>query len=350
MKKMKKGMLYLLCGIFLWRICLNGYAMEDITLPFSENGTVTVHFSANTPEGFQKDLEIYLSGSAYYMTFQSGYDTKIQLEPGKYDIKILCYGDMTDRYTFDTIDSFHTDHTKDICIMVRDRLEGEEGEKYENGLKDHGDWQELQEEIYDFSDGKPYGTIFLYSKPYGAVTEATYVLVGEEGLYEISLKNDYAGCAKIHLPVGAYYESGSMEVNLKGNAVAPYGMTFGWQHKDNPGVWGNYYNVQEGQTLTIDDLIIMMAVDGHIAELNSNALFSKNLIETRESLMESHYQEALESAFPENYEERETIAVAEAVDVSDVHVYFVPIICMIVTVILLISVIGTVIWCRRTKC
>lgn len=324
--------------------------MEDITLPFSDDGMVTVHFSANIPENFQKDLEIYLNGSTYYMTFQSGYDTKILLEPGKYDIKILCYGDMTDRYTFDTIDSFHTDYTKDICIMVRDRLEGEvTGEKYEKETKDHGSWREFQPEIYDFSDGKPYGTIFLYSKPYGAVTEATYVLVGEEGLYEIFLKNDYAGCAKIRLPIGSYYESGSIEVNLKENAVAPDGMTFGWQHKDTPGVWGNYYNVQEGQTITIDDLIIMMAVDGHIAELNSNALFSKNLIETRESLMESHYQEALESAFPESYEETESIAVAEPVKVSVVNVDFIQIIHVIMTVILWISVIGAVIWYRRNK-
>ena len=47
-------------------------AMEQVSLPFSGRG-VTVSFQANVPDGFEEDMEIYLNGSPYYMSFSSGY-------------------------------------------------------------------------------------------------------------------------------------------------------------------------------------------------------------------------------------------------------------------------------------
>lgn len=68
---------------------------------------------------------------------------------------------------------------------------------------------------------------------------------------------------------------GTIHVELAENAMASDGLSYLWQHRDNPGGWGSYYQVEEGKTVKISDLMIMMVVDGDIAELNSNAFFQE---------------------------------------------------------------------------
>ena len=108
-----------------------------------------------------------------------------------------------------------TEIDRDITIKVTDTWEDrEEGEAHEFGEEEQDGWEEFEPELLDFSDGEPYGTILIDSEPYGAVRMRPSVWVGEGKVYEIPLKNDYAGCARVRLPVGMYYESGTIHVEL----------------------------------------------------------------------------------------------------------------------------------------
>ena len=326
------------------------FAMEQVVLPFSDHG-VTVAFQADVPEGFEEDMELYLNGSPYYMTFPSGYQMKVELEPGKYEFRVLSYSDLPGRYSFLAPETLDTETDRDITITVMDTWEGmEEGESHEFGENGQEGWENFEPEFIDLSHGKPYGTILITSEPYGAVRSASLCLVGEGTVYEIPLKNEYAGCARVRLPVGTYYESGTIQVELSKNALAPEGLSYLWQHRDHPGAWGNYYHVEEGKTVRIDDLMIMMVIDGDSAEVNSNALFSRKLVENREYLMESRYQKELESAFQESYREshEETIASAEPVKESQVADWK-EILTIVVGVISVMAAGFSIIWYRRKK-
>lgn len=317
----KKFRVWLLLMIMFSAIgTMRSPAMEQVVLPVSDHG-VTVEFQADIPDGFEEDIELYLNGSPYYMSSASGYHMKVELELGEYEVRVLSYSDLSDRYTFSVQETLDTETDRNITVRVTDTWEGrEEGESHAFGEEDHEGWENFEPEMIDLSGGEPYGTVLITSEPYGAVKSASYCLVGEGKVHEIPLKNEYAGCASVRLPVGTYYESGTIQVELAENAMAPEKISYLWQHEDNPGVWGNYYHVEEGKTIRISDLIILMAVDGDMAELNSSALFSRKMVENREYLMESHYQEQLESAFPESYAEGQEESIASAEDVEELPV------------------------------
>lgn len=325
-------------------------AMENIVLPFSDE-TVTIRVEAEVPDGFQEDMELYLNGSPYYLSSKSGYRMDIDLEPGEYSIHVLSYSDISGRYSFLAPERLNAETGSKLRITVMDTWdESAEGEVHEFHGGDEEGWEEFEPELIDLSDGRPYGTILISSETYGAVKRVTFCLVGAEKVYEITLKNEYAGCARVRIPVGNYYESGTMHVELAENVEEPEGIAYLWQHKDNRGIWGNYYHVEEGKTIEINDLIIMMAIDGDMAELNSNALFSGTWIKNREYLMESHQQKEMESAFGEGQGENQWETIASAEPMKDL-----PSIDFWGTIAILIGTLGLIaasfltFWCRRRK-
>lgn len=350
MKVKKFGVCLLMIFVFSAIGTAVALAMEQVSLPFSDHG-VTVSIQADVPDGFEEDMEIYLNGSPYYLSAVSGYHMETELEPGKYEIKVLSYSDFIGRYSFFAPEALDTEINRDITIKVTDTWEDrEEGEAHEFGEEEQDGWEEFEPELLDFSDGEPYGTILIDSEPYGAVRNASFCLVGEGKVYEIPLKNDYAGCARVRLPVGMYYESGTIHVELAENAMAPDGISYLWQHRDNPGGWGSYYQVEEGKTVKISDLMIMMVVDGDIAELNSNAFFSRKMVENREYLMESHHQKELESAFPESYGESQERTIASAEPVKEVPVVdWKEILTIVIGITAMIAAGGLAIWHRQRK-
>lgn len=112
-------------------------------------------------------------------------------------------------------------------------------------------------------------------------------------------------------------EQSSIDVELDQYAWAPDEAQFLWQHENNMGNWGDYYTVVAGETTTIDDLIIMISLDGDVFEANSKFLYSKTYSNNYESLMESHRQEALESAFPEKYKTEEAEIIATVIPAEE---------------------------------
>lgn len=304
--------------IFSMLPCQTTQAMDYITLPAMENET-TATFRADVPEGFTKDIEIFLNGSPYYMTMQSGYVMKVGLEPDDYEVRVILSDDITGQYQAKQINTFNPANDREITIQITETQDG--SEVFEGGEEHHFENTQEQEksiepEIFDFSDGGEYGTILITREQYGAIQSATYHLVGANKVYDIPLDRDFVGQAKVLLPVGSYYESGTIDVELAQDAAVPDGTDFLWQHKDNMGNWGDYYTVTESETVTIDDLIIMLSLDGDAFEVDSSLLFSKTYNKNYESLAEKHRQEALESAFPEKYEtsEAETIAAVTPVE------------------------------------
>lgn len=314
-KRMLSGIMLM---ILLIIPCQTAQAMDNITLPAMKDAA-TVTFRGDVPEGFSRDIEIWLNGSPYYMTAQSGYVTKIDLEPGNYEIKVILTDDILNQYQAEHIDSFDPRETKDITIGIVYSPEAEpENEGEEHVLFDIENTDDVMEpQVFDFSDGKEYGTLLISREQYGAVKTATYRLVGNDSVYDIPLDRDYIGQAKVLLPVGSYYESGTIEVELAPDASIPDHAQFLWQHKENLGNWGNYYTVSAGETTSIDDLIIMISSDGDVFEVDSSLLFSKTYMKNYESLAESHRQEALESVFPEKYETKESETIATVIPVEE---------------------------------
>lgn len=82
---MKEKMKSLLVGIVFMVIMMFSVqtvqARDNVTLPSLKDATAVV-FHADVPDGFARDIAIYLNGSAYYMTVQSGYYIKIDLNRG----------------------------------------------------------------------------------------------------------------------------------------------------------------------------------------------------------------------------------------------------------------------------
>lgn len=318
MKEKRNLLLGFMLMFFMTIFCQTTQAMYDITLPVVDHET-TVTFRADVPEGFSEDIEIFLNKSPYYMTAQSGYVTKVNLEPSEYEVRVILSGDITNQYHAEFVETFNPKTKKDITIQITYVPEADiKNEGEEHILTDIEDMEDITEpKVYDFSDGKEYGTLLISREQYGAIKAATYRLVGNDTVYDISLDRDYMGQAKVLLPAGDYYESGTINVELAEDATVPDGAHFLWQHDSNLGNWGNYYTVTPGDTTSINDLVIMISSEGDVFEVKSSLLFSKTYSNNYESLAENHRKEALESAFPELYETNETETIASVIPVEE---------------------------------
>lgn len=330
--------------IFIIAPCQMVQAMDNITLPAMEEET-TVTFRADVPEGFSEDIEIFLNRSPYYMTAQSGYVIKVGLEPAEYEVRVILSGDITNQYQAEYAETINSETEKDITIRITYAPDADiENDGEEHILTDIENLEDVTEpKIYDFSDGKEHGTLLISREQYGAIKTATYRLVGKDTVYDISLDREYMGQAKVLLPVGDYYESGTINVVLAQDATVPDDSHFLWQHESNLGSWGNYYTVSAGETTAINDLVIMISSEGDVFEANSSLLFSKTYSDNHESLAESHRKEALESAFPEIYETSETETIAAVIPVEEPKTLFffdaVILISVIMVLIILIALI-----------
>lgn len=311
MKKIIKSFIVLL---MINICCFTSYAMEKVELPSLDNKEL-VHFEADVPDGFNYDIEIYLNQSAYYMTNASGYSIDISLVPDEYEVRTIISNDVYDQYQTSHAEILNTTTDSAFYITVTATENAEDlGGGEEHDFEIHEEVEETipAPQIFDFSGGKEYGTLLISSETYSAIESATFRLVGENDIYDIPLTSEYFGRAEVRLPVGSYYESGSIDVELDQDASLPEGFSFLWQHENKPGVWGDYYDIAAGQSYNLDDLIIVMSSGSTTSEISSDLLFSKTYTENRNSVRERDRQKELESAFPEIYGTSETETIAEA--------------------------------------
>ena len=306
---------YLVTGI-------QAYASEiipDFELPGTGKEIV---ISAVIPEGFTERIEVYLNGAPRALSFNPeldnmGYMMRTRVEPVIYEVVVLSSTNIDDRYEFIAPETLNTLHSDLLTISVIDTWEtGAEAELHEHGNLVFEEIK-IQPQVFDFSEGGSYGTMHIRGKTYAAVDSVVYRLVGLDRVYEIVLDREHVFEAEVLLPAGSYYESGSISIVLDADASAIADTGFVWAHGNNPGYFGNYYEVTEGGGITVDDLKIMMTYKGEVEELNSNVLFRSSLMDNYIEAQESHRNKEMET-FPDRMseEETETIAVAESVPES----------------------------------
>jgi len=328
------------------------HAMSDITLPTTPENSFRVTITVDYPDDFNEKVELHVDGSTYYILQQDGYSTEISLAPGSHTMKVLSPTNISKRYAFEYPGTLQLDANENVIIIVHDTTKATDDEEE---LHDNGETAAREEETmpapeeFDFSDGKNYGTIIISRKTYPAIQNATLRLVGNEDIYDIDLLQSYMGRSIVKLPPGSYYESSSISVELDSAATKPEDLSFLWAHEGDLSFFGYYYEIEAGETIHLDDLMIMMSQNSNITEVNSNALFLPQLLSTLESVRESHWQEELESAYPERFEteESETIATAEPIQNTNNGSA-----ALIVIVIVLFAILagGTLlIWHRKTK-
>lgn len=86
---------------------------------------------------------------------------------------MILFDDFTKQYQASHIDTFNPKKKQEITIQIIDTLEGMPNEGEEHIIEDMDRmWEEetaLQPEIYDFSEGKEYGTVLISREWCGAI-------------------------------------------------------------------------------------------------------------------------------------------------------------------------------------
>lgn len=350
---MKKLIAFLTTISFLFIGYNQAFAMDNIDLEIPDTGK-SVHFEAKVPDEFDRDIEIYLDRSAYYMTNESGYSIDLLLEPDEYEVRTIISGDLYNQYKTEHADTLDTtrDDTFLITVLSIETTE-EDGTGEEHNFENQTEEMETmpEPEIFDYSNGDSYGTLMITAKTYSAVDSVSFRLVGSDRVYDIPLTSAGFGRAEVRLPTGSYYESASLDVMLDEDAELPESYAFLWQHDGRPGVWGSYYDIKEGETVTIDDLILVMSSGSQTAEVSSNLLFAKTYAENRVKVQERDRQNDLESAFPEIYgtAEDETIAQAESIQTDRNGMLTAATVKVIVAVIAVIGICSIAIFIKKKK-
>lgn len=344
--------------IFLCVFICNSFAM-DTKVEETNGPEDDITITLNCDESFSERIEIYFNGiprtALWYDSNmkKNGYSRTISIERGVYKLMVLSSTDLADRYSFSTDESIDTSVKKDITIEVSEdqNTANEEGDGEKHYNEDTIEANLAKPSFYDFSNGSVSGKVTIKAINCAAIDSLIYTLVGEGNFYEIELDNEHLFEAEVILPIGSYYESSSIKVKLDQDAYASENVTFLWAHKNNPGFFGNYYDITENVPKTIDDLTVYMINGNSQFEVNSEILFhdklTKNLLEAKES----HLQKELESEFPGIYNtspaETETIAAAKPVEEETYDfAKFIPILAGLG---LIAAAAGILIWIRKKR-
>lgn len=307
-------------------LCTTAYARDIDPKQWEDLNLVSIPVTMSYDGTFTDRVELYVDGvqttALWYDESRdnNGYDGILSVEPGTHKLAVLSSTDIADVYTFDYPEMIDTNKDKKISIRAKVNEAAEDGNYsgHDGDEETAAEAEFLIPSQYDFSNGAEAGAIHISAKNYGAVKSLTFHLVGGDQRYDIVLDREHVFEADVILPVGEYYESSSIEVELSDAASVRDDVTYAWVHKNNPTFFGNYYTVSKDSVVNIDDLIVYMVQGNEQTELNSDILFAdsneKNLVQAQQS----HQQEELESVFPEIYETTqaptETIATAEPVE------------------------------------
>ena len=220
MKKIKIGLIS--CAALVLIMCVPCYArstddyLKEITEINEQAKNVTIQ--VNVPEDFDQRVDVYLNKEAHGITAGDGYSITIPVDAGTYAIHVILPKDAMEQYVATAQEALNVrtdttlivnvsanpDYGKNSDGQVEEPDSAETNEVYENF--------ELEDEpaVYDYSDGKESGTIHIQAKNYGVFESLTYHLVGKD-VYDIVLDMDHDFEAIVTLPVGEYYETGTME-------------------------------------------------------------------------------------------------------------------------------------------
>ena len=312
MNMRKKLNLILVTLLLVMAIPFTSFAVarDDTTPPDDNIPEDEITITILVPDGFTRDVTVFFDDIPRYLGSRGNYCLHTKIAEGTYPIKAVVESDVANEIRFTGPSVFNT-KDKDLTLTLYDTYEEPEE------IGDDAEKEYAAEEItvektsIDLSNGsKDSGLVHVQAKFYSAVLKATYVLVSEEGRYQIELDTEHNFEADVKLPAGAYTEGADCVVTLDPDANRPNALYILWSHKPTEMDYGKVFEVKAGAQTDITDLYLVTTLDGvNIEELNSKALFHKTLQENYEKAVEAHVDEVLNSS-SEAYVPEETSAPA----------------------------------------
>ncbi len=317
-------------------LCITSYAKE-------------VTFTLNAPNDFNKRVEVYLNRDPHPMPLGSKTMT-LDLKEEVYDVFIMSSEDFANKYEFSYPEKLDVSTTDNINIEVKStrtsnnkietlpetttefiETESESNNETENNtetisetiLETNSDTACDDEDVveptyYDYSEeGKASATLYI-SAPYYSCFESVYYQFVGEHVYDIKLNrnNNFSAC--VTLPVGKYYETETVRPKLDKDANAGH-VSFIWVHGDNEQDCHNYYTLNEGDTLEINDLkIYMVEIDGNTLEVEPQLLFSEKRLDNLRQTINNNAEKKLKEHFSnEEIKKEPVINEAKPVEVKE---------------------------------
>jgi len=279
-----------------------------------DTATVGLTLKLDPTEEFDQDVEFIIGMMSYHMgptyTGDRSYESDTVIEPGAYDVTVICPTDLEKRYSFTGPAHVNITDGTEIRFTVidggepaiDDHEEGD-GDKATDGVEGLS-YEEPQR--YHFAEnGEKTGKIRIECEYCAAIKSVLYRLNGADKSYDVLLTRDSGFVSEVELPVGSYKESTTIEVELDDDVKYSDGISYTWQHNDNPSFWGGYYEVSPGQETEVRDLAVMMVYKGEVSKADSNVLFAPKYQEAYDQAVEENREELLESVGIEPIEETE---------------------------------------------
>ena len=293
--------------------CLVSFAETGEDYDPNETKTwVNIAFALEVPEGFDENVQVYWDKVP--VRFAPGsYSMTAAVAPGIHQMFVMSSTDARNRYEYEYPQTLNTATDKTFKVLVKDvggfleeEFDGEEGDGEKLGTLDENAANAvILPKEFDFTENnEPFGTVSISCKPCAAVKSVTYSLSSGEQ-YDIKLMRDYGFRATALLPAGEYKELALKEIELDEDVLAN-DYIFSFKHEDHPDFYGWTYTVEDGATLDITDLLMLMNVNGTVTEIDSTLLFAPKMIENKAKVVDEHVEDTLKEQFPEIYTESET--------------------------------------------
>ena len=262
------------------------------------NTRTDVTINVASPELFSDHLEFYCGKETFYIYINAGEtmtSVTYSVPKGVNKVDFFDPDDIAGSFDITYDEWLDTDKQSSIDVIVN------YSEKVDAQMEITGD-EYIKESVpslleYDFSDGREYGLLSISCTQHASIDSVVYRLMGDR-VYEITLDSEHGYAAAVRLPAGiTYRELGSINVVPNKLADVPDGVSFSWGHRDDPGYFGNNYEVTAGSCVQIDDLYIKMNYNGALTEVDDVLLLSPKINEQyelaaderRSTFLESHY-------------------------------------------------------------
>lgn len=294
------------------KIVLYVFLMMLVTwmLPFrSYAGTVSFEMDNQTEEN-SLQLEMLIDGYSYLINADTGYryELKTDSKISKMAVRVMNDNDGIYSTVYPEEVDFSQEQTITISVIYSsDYIE--EGDHFINGetavafsAEDYvfvDNTQSSTKEKIDLSNGtNETATLIVSCKPVYAVNEVVLTLFDNNyNEYKIPLHLDpYLFTAEVTLPAGLYRESGTPALTFNEAVSEDEKITYHWAHS-NGSSYGGFIELKVNETVEMDELTLMMTVNGNTQEMNSRYFLNKKQYEEESKAAEQKEQAFRESAY-----------------------------------------------------
>ena len=294
---------------------------ELYTEPESSKRT-NVNIIIKSPEVYEGTLEFYCGMETYYLSVKNG-ETEttytLDVPKGKSHIGFLDPDDTTDAFTISYDKELDTDKENIITATIEYSKNTSEVSEEEIDAPEDIEITASPSEI-DYSDGQESGILHVKCTAYGSFDRVTYKMMNGEKIYSIPLDAEHNFEANVALPVGTYRELSDFDFVKNALTSLTNDISFAWGHRNNPGYFGNNYEITKNGYASIDDLYIKMNYQGDMREVDDDILMTAKINEQYTDLKNARRDEFLESEFGNERDvtiaETDAPVIAEATDTT----------------------------------